>query len=33
MVTIKDGSKEHLTLSCRTISVAGEKHENTWETI
>jgi len=32
-VTIKDGAKEHLTLSARTISVAGETHENSWETI
>jgi len=32
-VTVKDGAKEHLTLSCKTISVAGETHENTWETI
>jgi len=32
-VTIKDGAKEHLTLSCRTIAMAGETHENTWETI
>ncbi len=29
-VNIKDGAKEHLTLSCKEISVAGEKHENTW---
>ncbi len=29
-VNIKDGAKEHLTLSCKTISVAGENHENTW---
>jgi len=32
-VTIKDGAQEHLTLSCRTIAVGGETHENTWETI
>jgi len=32
-VTIKDGAKEHLTLSARKISVAGETHENSWETI
>jgi len=29
-LSIKDGAKEHLTLSCKEISVAGEKHENTW---
>lgn len=29
-VTIKDGAKEHLTLSCKKISVSGETHENTW---
>ena len=29
-VNIKDGAKEHLTLSCQSISVAGEMHENTW---
>lgn len=29
-VNIKDGGKEHLTLSCRKISVGGESHENTW---
>ncbi len=29
-LTIKDGAKEHLTLSCKKISVAGEAHENTW---
>ena len=29
-VTIKDGAKEHLTLSCKKIAVAGESHENTW---
>jgi len=29
-LTIKDGAKEHLTLSCKKISVAGESHENTW---
>jgi len=32
-VTIKDGAKEHLTLSCKSIKVEGETHENTWETI
>lgn len=30
-VTIKDGAKEHLTLSCKKIDVEGEIHENTWE--
>jgi len=29
-VTIKDGSKEQLTLSARKISIAGESHTNTW---
>lgn len=29
-VTIKDGAKEHLTLSARKISIAGEFHTNTW---
>jgi len=29
-VTVKDGAKEHLTLSCKEISVAGEMHANTW---
>ncbi len=29
-VSIKEGAKETLTLSCRTISVGGESHENTW---
>jgi len=29
-VTIKDGAKEHLTLSVRKISINGESHENTW---
>jgi len=29
-VTIKDGAKEHLTLSARKISIAGESHINTW---
>ena len=29
-VTIKDGAKEHLTLSARKISIAGEAHTNTW---
>lgn len=29
-VSIKDGAKETLTLSCRTIEVEGEIHENTW---
>ena len=29
-VTVKDGAKEHLTLSCKKISVAGESHENSW---
>lgn len=29
-VSIKEGAKETLILSCRTISVGGETHENTW---
>lgn len=30
VVNIKDGGKEHLTLSCRKIAVGGESHENSW---
>lgn len=29
-VSINEGAKETLVLSCRTISVGGETHENTW---
>lgn len=29
-VSIKEGAKETLTLSCREISVEGESHINTW---
>lgn len=29
-ITIKEGAKETLTLSCRVIAVGGESHENTW---
>lgn len=29
-VSIKEGAKETLVLSCRTIDVEGEIHENTW---
>ncbi|MCB0630551.1 MAG: type VI secretion system tube protein TssD [Saprospiraceae bacterium] len=29
-VNIKESAKETLILSCRTIDVAGEVHENTW---
>ncbi len=29
-VNVKDSAIEHLTLSCRKLSVAGESHENTW---
>jgi UDP-N-acetylmuramyl pentapeptide synthase len=29
-VSIKEGAKETLTLSCRVISVGGESHENSW---
>lgn len=29
-VSIKEGAKETLTLSCRLIDVEGEPHENTW---
>jgi len=32
-VTIKDGSMETLTLSCKKLSMGGESHENSWETI
>jgi len=32
-VTIKDGSQETLTLSCKKLSMGGESHENSWETI
>ena len=27
------GATENLTLSCRTIAIGGETHENTWETM
>ncbi len=29
-VSIKEGAKETLTLSCREITMEGETHENTW---
>ena len=29
-LSIKEGAKETLTLSCRMIDVEGEPHENTW---
>ncbi len=29
-VSIKEGAKETLTLSCRVIDMEGEVHENTW---
>jgi len=29
-VNIKEGATENLTLSCRTIEVEGEIHENSW---
>ncbi len=29
-VAIKESSKETLTLSCRTLDVEGELHENSW---
>jgi len=32
-VTVKDGAKEKLTLSCKSIKMEGETHENSWETI
>ena len=29
-ISIKEGAKETLTLSCRSIDMEGELHENTW---
>ena len=29
-ISIKEGAKETLTLSCKSIDMEGEMHENTW---